>query len=196
MTFTNIETSVLETARHESEKIVKAAEQAARDRTTHEVDAYRREAEQQQQQAIRAAEEGAARRLLQAKGVHAKQVLEHRNALLARVFEEARKRILELPAEKYASVMTRRLTRTTGSDGGRIRVHPREKAVFESILLSWNASRPKESRVTIDEDNPLQERGGFIFVGTAYEVDQTLDAILNDMEYALAPEIGAEMFHG
>ena len=124
MTFTNIEASVLETARHEAEKIVKAAEQAARDRTAREVDAYRREAEQQQQQAIRAAEEGAARRLLQAKGVHAKQLLEHRNALLARVFEEARKRILKLPAEKYAAVMTRRLTRTTGSDGGRIRIHP------------------------------------------------------------------------
>lgn len=195
MTFTNIEKSVLEAARHEAEKIVKAAEQAARDRVAREVDAFRHEAEQGQQLAVRAAEESAGRQLLQAKGAQSKQLLEKRNALLAGVFEEAGKRILELPADKYEAVMARRLTRTAGKDGGRLRVHPQDKPVFDKLLAAWNASRSADSRVTIDDGAPLEKRGGFIFVSKAYEVDQTLDAILGDMEYALAPEIGAEILH-
>jgi len=195
VTFTNIENSVLESARHEAEKIVRAAEQAARDRVAREVDVCKHDAQLRLQQSVRIAEESAARRLLQAKGVQAKQLLEHRNTMLARVFEEARTRILELPSEQYAAVMTRRLTRTAGSDGGRIRIHPQEKPVFERILALWNTSRPAEGRVAIDDHAALEERGGFIFVTNSYEVDQTLDTILSDMEHALAPEIGAELLH-
>lgn len=195
MTLTNIQSSVLEAARHEAEKIVKAAEQSAHDRIAREVEACRNEAELRYQQAVRAAEEDAARRLLQAKGVQSKQLLEHRNALLGRVFAEARQRILDLPQDQYVEVMTRRLTRTAGKDGGRLRVHPQDRPAFDRLLGPWNASRPADARVTVDEGAPLEKRGGFIFVSAAYEVDQTLDTILSDMEYALAPEIGAEILH-
>ena len=90
--------------------------------------------------------------------------------------------------------MGRLLERAAGDLGGSLRIHPKDSAVFTKILASFNAGREKAKQIVLDESKPLPEQGGFVFVGGTFEVDQTLDALLKDMEYELAPRIAAEVF--
>jgi vacuolar-type H+-ATPase subunit E/Vma4 len=190
-----IQQAVKSSAQAEAENVLKAAGQAAQERAASEKEAIAREGERQYQAATRIIEEEYARKLLQVKGAAGKQLLQKRNALLVQVFQQARQQILTGDAGQYAAVMRRLLERAVGDLGGTLRVHPKDSAVFATILASFNAGREKAKQIQIDETKPLPEQGGFVFVGGTFEVDQTLDTLLKDMEYELAPRIAAELFH-
>lgn len=194
MALDKIQQAVKSSAQAEAERVLEAARRAAQERVAAEQEAAAREAERQYQAAMRAIDEESARKLLQVKGAAGKQLLAKRNELLARIFREARQQILAGDANQYADVMRRLLDRAAGDLGGALRIHPSERAVFTGILASFNAGRDRAKQIAIDEAKPLAEQGGFIFVGGAFEVDQTLDTLLKDMEYELAPRIAAELF--
>ncbi|MCC6489401.1 MAG: V-type ATP synthase subunit E [Candidatus Hydrogenedentes bacterium] len=194
MALDKIQQAVKSSAQAEAERVLEAARQAAQERVAAEQEAVAREAERQYQAATRAIDEEFARKLLQVKGAAGKQLLAKRNELLARIFHEARQQILTGDASQYAEVMRRLLDCAAGGLGGKLRIHPSERAVFAGILASFNAGRDRSKQLVVDETKPLAEPGGFIFVGGAFEVDQTLDTLLKDMEYELAPRIAAELF--
>ncbi len=133
------------------------------------------------------------RKLIQFKGAAGKQVLDKRNALLRSLFDKAKKEILDWPSEKYARVMGRLMERAVGSQEGKIRVSPEEKDVFGKVLSKLNEGRG-DAKITLDESAPLPERGGFIFVGADFEVDQTVDTLLKEIEHDLLPAIAADLF--
>jgi vacuolar-type H+-ATPase subunit E/Vma4 len=137
-------------------------------------------------------EEEYGRKLIQLKGAAGKQVLDKRNALLKALFEKARAEILAWPAEKYSGVMRRLLDKSVGNGAGEVRVHPDDMAVFEKILSELNAGRPV--KLTLSRSAPLPKRGGFIFVSADFEVDQTLDTILREVEYDTLPVIAERLF--
>lgn len=196
MALETIQRSVLESATAEANRIVKAAEQHAGDRVARETDAIRREEEHRYTLAARAIEDAASRKVSRAKGEASKRLLERRNALLERVFEEARKSILALPRDKYAADMQKRLEAAAGKSGGEVRVHADDKDVFEAMLSSFNATRDANAKVTLDMSAPLTQRGGFVFVAGSYDVDQTLDSLLAGLRHDLEPRLAAELFPG
>jgi vacuolar-type H+-ATPase subunit E/Vma4 len=65
--------------------------------------------------------------------------------------------------------------------------------LFEKVLSELNESRGG-AKVTLDQTGPLPERGGFIFVSASFEVDQTLDMMLKDIEHDMLPVIASELF--
>jgi V/A-type H+/Na+-transporting ATPase subunit E len=134
------------------------------------------------------------RKLIQFKGVAGKQVLERRNMLLNALFEKARETILNWPAEKYGLFMAGLIERTARDSGGKLRVHKDEEDAFTRILSDINEKRSPETRIVLDESNLLNERGGFIFVGTDYEVDQTLELLLKDIKQEILPIMAKELF--
>jgi vacuolar-type H+-ATPase subunit E/Vma4 len=135
------------------------------------------------------------RLLIAFKGNAGKQILEHRNAILRGLFEKARREILAWPEDRYAGVMRGRIEKTAGNAGGRLRTHPDEKDIFVRIIAEINKGKDKP-QITIDEADALQERGGFIFIGPDFEIDQTLSTILAQIEHELLPGIAAELFPG
>lgn len=196
MSLDKIQQSVTTSATHEAEQIVKAAQVAASGRLEREREAAQRAAEQRYAAATRAIDDEMARKVLQARGAANKQLLERRNAVLKRVFDDARAAVLAWPAEKYRAFMERQLAEAAGSQGGKVRIHPDDREVFQALLTAVNASRDAASKITIDESEPLPDRGGFIFIAEAYEVDRLLDTILRELEHDLAPELAAELFKG
>lgn len=196
MALEEITQAVLEAARTEAEHILKAANKAADDK----LDAARKAAEQDAERhyhgQTRAIEEEYARQLTRLQGAANKELLRRKNALLRRVFAEAREAILALPEEKYAAVWSRLLTKTASDRGGTLRVHKQELGLYERLASGANAVRPDDRKVVIDTENLLAERGGFIFVSDVFQVDQTLGALLESLEYELAPVISAELFSG
>ncbi len=196
MSLDKIQSAVIASAQKEAEHIVKAAEQAARDRVAREVDAIRREEDHRYQVNARAVEEDASRAVTQAKGEAAKQVLTRRNAVLDAVFAEAKKQILALPPDKYTAQLRKRLVAAAGITGGAVRVHPDDRIAMSSVLAAFNTGRAENARVVLDESVALPERGGFLFLAPSYEVDQTLDTLVQELQHELAPQLAADIFAG
>ncbi len=142
-----------------------------------------------------AIEEEYNRKLIQLKGTASKRVLDKRNILLKSLFERAKHEILAWPSERYAKVMGRLIENAAGRIGGRIRVHPDETDLFEKVLSELNRNRG-DAKVTLDRKTPLPERGGCIFVSASFEVDQTLDTMLRDIEHDMLPAIASKLFPG
>ncbi len=196
MALDQITQAVLEAARTEADLILKTAKKAADDNLASAKKAAELEADRRYQAMMRASEEELSRKLIQLQGAANKEVLQRKNAVMRQVFTEARKRILALPVEEYASILRKLLRSTVTDRGGKLRVHPAETDLFERLAADFNQNRPDALKVTIDGEHVLSERGGFIFVSDVFQVDQTLDTLLENIEYELAPLISAELFSG
>lgn len=196
MSFDKIQSAVIASAQKEAEHILKAAEQGAHDRVAREADTIRRDEEHRYHVGARAIEESASRAVTQAKGEAAKQVLARRNAVLDAIFAEAKKQIAALPPDKYAAQMRKRLEAAAGNQGGAVRVHPDDRIAMLSVLSMFNAGRGEHARVVLDESGTLPARGGFLFIAPSYEVDQTLDSLVQELQHELAPRLASEIFAG
>lgn len=196
MTLEHISQAVLDTARTEADHILKAAQKAAEEKVKAGRQAAEAEAERRYQAATRAIEEEFARKLIQVDGAHNKELLLRKNALLRKIFAAAQKQILALPSSEYAGIMAKLIAAAAEKHGGRLRVHPEEKALFSDLLAKFNAGRADNQRVSLDSAASLPERGGFLFVSEDFEVDQTLATLLADIEHEMAPSIAAEVFSG
>lgn len=194
MALDNISKAVLDAAAAEAEEIRKKARKNAEIRTA----AARRDAELEEerryQTAIRSIDEECARQLIQKRGAANKELLAKKNICLRRVIEAARARILALPSQDYGDIMRRLLKRAAEGSAGLMRVHPDDRPCFEQITAELNGTRLPDEQIGLDESCVLDERGGFVFVGRGFEVDQTLATLLADIEREMAPEIARELF--
>lgn len=189
-----IRQAVLGSAETEAARIRETAQARAAEKAAAEKEQARQEAERRYAARVRAIEEEFARKLIQFNGAAGKQLLDKRNACLRGILDRARESIVAWPAETYAEVMCRLIARAAGNSGGQLCIHPEDTAVFEEALAQVNAARDAEERLAINEAQPLARRGGFVFVSRDFEVDQTLDTILAELEHELIPEIAAELF--
>lgn len=189
----DLRNSVLESAQKEAARILAHAQEAAK----HSLDQHRAaldsEYERRFSTASRAVDEEFARKLTATRRVHAKELLEKRNERLREVFHAAREIVLAWPVDAYRAVMAKQLEQAA-EQGGKLRVHPSDAAVFKDILEALNSPRAAENQVHLDESSSLPQRGGFIFVGDAFEIDRTLDTALAELERDLAPSIAAALF--
>ena len=90
--------------------------------------------------------------------------------------------------------MTRLIEKTADKSGGLLRIHRDERDIFDKILSDINDKRETDALIVLDESNYLASRGGFIFVGEEYEVDQTLDLLLKDLKQEMMPVIAKGLF--
>lgn len=134
------------------------------------------------------------RDLIQFKGNAGKQVLARRGEILRSVFTAARREILGWSPEEYGRLMGRLLEKAAAGTGGRVRIHSEDAPVFETVLSGINKDRGMRELVEIDGERRLPERGGFVFITSEYEVDQTLATLLRDLEQDMLPIIAGELF--
>lgn len=194
MSLDNISKAVLDAAAAEAEDIRKKARKSVEAR----IAAARRDAESEEERryhaAVRTIDEGFARQLIQKRGAANKDLLAKKNACLRRVIEMARDHILAMPSRDYADIMRRLLERAAAGCGGTFRVHPDDRACFGQLAAELNGTRSLDQQIRLDESRVLGERGGFVFAGRGFEVDQTLATLLADLEREMAPEIAHELF--
>jgi vacuolar-type H+-ATPase subunit E/Vma4 len=195
MGFEKISRAVLAKAKDEATTIIDGAKKSRGDFLKLKKEASEQEFDRLCKLRVQAIEEEHNRKLIQIKGAAGKQILDKRNALLRSLFEKAKKEILDWPSDKYAGVMGRLMERVVGSQEGKVRVHPKDQDVFQKVLSGLNEGRG-DAKITLDQSAPLPERGGFIFVGADFEVDQTLDTMLKDIEHDMLPAIASELFPG
>jgi vacuolar-type H+-ATPase subunit E/Vma4 len=188
----NIRQAVLADAKAKAARIVDSAKMNAANLLKSRKEIAEQEFDRICRHRMQAIDDEYGRKLIQLKGAAGKQILDKRNALLKSLFEKAREEIMAWPAEKYAGVMRGLIEKSAGIDPGEVRVHPHETAVFEKILSELNAGR--HAKLALLQSPPLPKRGGFIFVSADFEVDQTLDTILREIEYDMLPVIAESLF--
>jgi vacuolar-type H+-ATPase subunit E/Vma4 len=195
MGFEKISRTVLAEAEKEATTLIDGAKKSRGDFLKSKKESAEQEADRLCKLRMQAIGEEYNRKLIQIKGAAGKQILDKRNALLRSLFEKAKKEILNWPSEKYAGVMGRLMERAIGSQEGKIRVHPEDRDAFQKVLSELNEGRGN-AKISLDQSAPLPERGGFIFVGADFEVDQTLATMLKDIEHDMLPAIASELFPG
>lgn len=189
-----ISRSVLEAAQKEADRMLEKARKAADARVKSAREAAEQDGERRFQAAARAVEEECARQVIRARGAHSKELLTARNARLAEVFAAAKAAILALPADDYRKMMLGLLRTAAAGQGGKVRVHPGDTVVFETLVAEINRSRAGSAPLALDGEKRLDERGGFVLDAGDFQVDQTLGTLLADIERDMAPEIAAALF--
>jgi len=187
--------AVLSEARAEATHIIESAKKKNADFLKSQKAAAEQEFERVWKLRKQTIEDEYSRKLIQAQGAASKQVLDKRNVLLKSLFERAAQEILAWDRDRYTKIMRRFIEKVSGSYGGRIRVHPKEKDLFEKVLSQVKEVR-EDAKITLDRSDWLPKPGGFIFVSTDLEVDRTLDTMLNEIEHDLLPAIAADLFSG
>jgi len=187
--------AVLSEARAEATHIIESAKKKNADFLKSQKAAAEQEFERVWKLRKQTIEDEYSRKLIQAQGAASKQVLDKRNVLLNSLFERAAQEILAWDRDRYTKIMRRFIEKVSGSYGGRIRVHPKEKDLFEKVLSQVKEVR-EDAKITLDRSDWLPKPGGFIFVSTDFEVDRTLDTMLNEIEHDLLPAIAADLFSG
>ena len=194
MGFNKIREVILAEAQAEAAHILEGARRAADEHLGAARARIDDETERTFRARVQAIDDELNRALIQFKGNAGKQVLARRGEILQSVFTRARNEILGWPSEDYGRLMGRLLEKASGGAGGRIRIHPEDASVFETVLPGINKDRDRQGLVEIDRERPLPERGGFVFITSEYEVDQTLATLLRDLEQDMLPVIAGELF--
>ncbi len=190
-----IRQAVLAEAKAEATRIIDRAKKSKADFLKSQKEAGEQEADRLCRLRMQGIEEEYNRKLIQLKGAAGKEILDRRNVLLKLLFEKAKAEILAWPPDRYGRIMRSLIETAAGKLGGKIRVHPQERRVFERILGEMNEHRC-DAAITLDQTIFLPERGGFVFVSADFEVDHTLDTMLRQIEYELLPSIASELFPG
>lgn len=194
MSLKNIRQTVIKASENEAQHIIGAAKKQAEQQLISKKNAACEESERLYEARARAIDEEYARKLIQIKGKTGKELLEKRNARLREVFETARQTILNWPKDEYRAVMGRLVEGVVDKTGGVLRVHPEDSALFQGLVDELNTDRVPGIKLHIDRDQSLPERGGFVFISTEFELDQTLKTIMDEIERELLPVIARELF--
>ena len=192
MSLDKIKETVLKASRTEAEHISAAAEKEAAKKAETEKGNLRREFQYLFQTRSRLIEEDYSRQLSQHQGAAAKEILEAKNVSIRAIFKKAEEMILAWPPEEYRRIMQGFLVRVAADRGGKVRVHPDDREIFVEILNEMNAGRSGQAVLVIDEA-PLEEKGGFLFIGENYEIDSTVRTILDGIEKELLPDIARDL---
>ncbi len=195
MGFEKIRHAVLTEAGGEAARIIDGARRKNANLLKSQKESSEQEFDRLRRLRMHAIEEEFNRKLIQLKGMANKQILDKRNILLKSLFEKAKQEILGWPPEQYAAVMSRLIKNAAEDVEGCLRVHPQEKNLFEKILSDLNKGCGG-AEIALDQTTPLPERGGFIFVSPNFEVDQTLNTMLKEIEHNMLPAMASELFPG
>ncbi|HPC47936.1 MAG TPA: V-type ATP synthase subunit E [Deltaproteobacteria bacterium] len=189
-----IREAVLAEARTEAQRIVEAAEKAAQERIGHARERIEQETKRSFEARSGAVDRELERELMRFRTEASRRILARQNEILDVVFESARKEVLGWPPGEYARFMKRLLAEAAGPQGGKLRIHPGDTDVFRDVLDDFNAGRKTEGRIVIDPEAGLDERGGFVFVSSTYEVDRRLATVMAEIRHEMTPEIARRLF--
>ena len=127
---------------------------------------------------------------------HRLRLLEMKNRIIDDIFIRAIDKVINLPDDKYLAWMERRFLKIDRKLPGKLCVNARDLKRIDHLFMDRiNSGRQEGSRIDLNQD-PIDIKGGFVFRTNKFEIDQTLDTIMVDLERELAPMIAKELFYG
>ena len=121
-----------------------------------------------------------------------RELLEEKQRLIGRVFEETRKSFIGMGRDEYRSLIKAFLGGTVDPGGADVVIDTDEKRIDQSFLDRVSAELGRGPLKLADERRAIG--GGFILKSGRTETNCTLDTILRDARERLEPEVAAILF--
>jgi len=187
MSIERIRNYIIENAKKEAEQLIKTAEEQFRNETV----SAKLSLEKKYQEMLQADEEhlreDMKRFLGKFKSDYKMELLEVKNRVIDSVLESAISRIQSLPDDEYLALIGKWLAKATDNLEGELFVSVADlKRIPSNFIDDLNRSRKAKvclSKIAVDV------KGGFILKTRNYEIDYSLDTIVENLRTALIPKL-------
>jgi len=187
MSIERIKNYIIENAQKEAEQIIKTVGEQFRNET----ESARLSLEKKYQEMLQADEEhlreDMKRFLGKFKSDYKMELLEVKNRVIDSVLESAISRIQSLPDDEYLALIGKWLAKATDNLEGELFVSVADlKRIPSNFIDDLNRSRKAKvclSKIAVDV------KGGFILKTRNYEIDYSLDTIVENLRTALIPKL-------
>ncbi len=187
MSIERIRNYIIENAQKEAAQLVKTAEEQFRNET----ESAKLSLEKKYQEMLQADEkhlrEDMKRYLGKFKSDCKMELLEVKNKVIDSVLERAISRIQSLPDDEYLALIGKWLAKATDNLEGELFVSVADlKRIPSNFIDDLNRSRKAKvclSKIAVDV------KGGFILKTRNYEIDYSLDTVVENLRTALIPEL-------
>lgn len=188
MSIERIRNYILENAQKEAEQIIKTAE----DQFQTQVEATKRSLEKQYQEMLHYEEErlkeSIKNKLITLKREYKMKLLEAKNRLIDDILVRAMDRIQSFPDEDYLALIGKWMANIPDQREGELFVNTRDlKRITNTFIDDINKKR--KARINLNT-TAIDIKGGFILRTGHYEIDYTLDTVLQNLRTMLAPKLG------
>lgn len=195
MSLDQIRQAILAEARAEAQETEADARRRHDERLQAARQALKEEFAKRLDQARQGAEQDSDRQVMRRRAEHNLSLLRQRNAILDELFNEAARRLADLPDTDYRAVIEHWMEKVPGQVGGDVLCNERDEKRLAPLLKELNASRPPEAQLRlVRHSEPIL--GGILFRAERFEVVLTMEARLQKVREALAPEVSAVVFSG
>ena len=187
MSIERIKNYIIENAQKEAEQIIKTVGEQFRNET----ESAKLSLEKKYQEMLQADEEhlreDMKRFLGKFKSDYKMELLEVKNRVIDSVLESAISRIQSLPDDEYLALIGKWLAKATDNLEGELFVSVADlKRIPSNFIDDLNRSRKAKvclSKIAVDV------KGGFILKTRNYEIDYSLDTIVENLRTALIPKL-------
>ncbi|MBA2132514.1 V-type ATP synthase subunit E [Capillibacterium thermochitinicola] len=187
---------IMEAARKEAAEIAAQSREEAqrlaedyRKETAEMVKAIREDFRQQ-------GEEEARRLMREAELEMRLRLLQTKQELIHDAFEQAMVTLAEMPEAEKAALYQELLLAAVESGEETVAVSTAEKGLWQRIISQVNQELVKKGRSGKLQlrPEPAPIKGGFLLIGTNYEVNASLESIVADLEERYFPEVAGILF--
>jgi V/A-type H+-transporting ATPase subunit E len=193
MPLDRIREAILSEARREAESI----ESEARARHDERMKAAAAELDDEFNRRLQAAKEHARqeceRKVSQSRSQHNLALLKLRNAALDDVFRAAAEQLVKMPDDSYRAFVLARLKNAPEDVGGELLCAVRDEARLRPVVEELNRTRREDARLKlVAGDRPAL--GGVILRTGKFELDLSLDSLVERLRQELAPAVAGMLF--
>lgn len=123
------------------------------------------------------------------------KLLEIKNNIIDNIFTQALDRVIKQPDKEYLALLERWLLRIDNNLSGEIFFNARDlNRIDQGFIDRINSLRNGAGKIYLNK-NSVDIKGSFIFKTKEFEIDQTLDTIIDYLRKELAPIIARELFY-
>ncbi|MFQ5862253.1 MAG: V-type ATP synthase subunit E [Candidatus Brocadiales bacterium] len=193
MSLERIKTQVLEDAHKEAERLIGAAQSGLTLKLSREklllkeglekrLDALQKELQKEKERTLS---------ILRAR--YDRQILESKNKVIDRLFKEAMDSVLSLTKQEYSTLLEEWLDRLSIDEKVELRLSSRDLRSIGPELVRRANESSKENLFFL-APSAANIKGGFILKANDFEIDRSLECILNHLREELISEVAEKLF--
>jgi vacuolar-type H+-ATPase subunit E/Vma4 len=186
MSLKRIKETILSDAKKEAEGIIEDAKERFQEKIIREKSKIEEGLREKYTRLGKKLEEEKNRELIQRRTNYKMELLNIKNNIIEEVFEKAADKFIM--SEDYVRTMERWLKNIDSP--GHILVNTRDSRWFNSEFISKTSNK---DNLVVDKKN-IDIKGGFILKTARFEIDHTLDSILDNLRTELTPLIAKKLF--
>jgi V/A-type H+-transporting ATPase subunit E len=188
-----IKTHILEDARRETERLLKATQEDLELKISRTRASLQKEVQKRLETLGGELQKEKERSLFRLQAHYNMELLRLKNKTIDAVFQDALEHILSLPEQDYLALLEGWLKKMEIPEKSELKLCDRDlRKVGPGLVRRINESAKKE--LLLLSHSPADIKGGFILRTKNFEIDRSLDALLSHLREEFTPFVAARLF--